>query len=888
MEVAQDPLAPSPLAALASIGVAVAEGEALAPTLGAVADAVADALGATLVVLRIVDFDGRACARGVAAASRTLAAELEGSRLPAGSIPDETLDGDGAVPEAVRETAEHIGAGALLVTPVRAGTEVVGAVEVYRGRTAFDPRERTVVAAAAAHVALAVRALGGRPGDQRDGARLIEVAGEALAAGAEHERAEAEVVRVAATAAGAAGGVMWRRRGDAAEAVAAYGSSAPDEQAALEALGGATVLRDGTVTLPIGQPPSGALQLSFPGEPPGPAALDRLGTFAARAAHALGVSHRSREAALELERTRELLALVAQANAELSLTHALEITLDRVVELVGVDRAAIYLRDEGRLETAAQRGLAGPHLPVAERLLELCLGPYRGRGALVVADAASEPALAGHHSRIAETGIEAALAVPLAVPDEVTGLLAVYPPRGTVPSAHEQTLMTAIAAQLAVAVQNARLHEQATELGTELEQVLDLERQSARQLGALYEISRSFAQSLSLQQTLDAVARTVVDLLGVDGAVIRMPDARRELLVPRAFHVADERVDAALRAILERPQRMERIPAWSAFRAGEPILLDADIARRLGPPHELLVPFLEKGSTAVILPIATPSELLGTLKLLSLDPDRPIAPETIELGLSVAAQAALAIDNARLYQHQKEFADTMQRSMLPRSRPELEGLELGDVYEPSSLVDVGGDVYDFLELDDGRLAVVLGDVTGHGIDAAADMAMAKFVFRSLAREHPDPGDFLAYANDVVCGEIAPGKFITMLYLTVDPATGEVKAAGAGHPRPRLVRPTGEVDALDVSGLALGIEPGQSYEEQRTTIPSGGSLVVYTDGVVEARRDGELYGADRLDAVLAEHRSLPAAAIADRVIEDCRTWAEGELADDCALVVLKRP
>src|SRR5207253_7512520 len=139
--------------------------------------------------------------------------------------------------------------------------------------------------------------------------------------------------------------------------------------------------------------------------------------------------------------------------------------------------------------------------------------------------------------------------------------------------------------------------------------------------------------------------------------------------------------------------------------------------------------------------------------------------------------------NARLYQQQKEFADTMQRSLLPRSHPQLAGLEVGDVYEPAARVDVGGDVYDFLQLGDERLAVVLGDVTGHGIEATADMAMAKFVFRSLAREHPDPGDFLAAANEIVLGEITTGKFVTLLYLVVDPRTGELACATAGHPPP---------------------------------------------------------------------------------------------------------
>src|SRR5204862_6754351 len=144
--------------------------------------------------------------------------------------------------------------------------------------------------------------------------------------------------------------------------------------------------------------------------------------------------------------------------------------------------------------------------------------------------------------------------------------------------------------------------------------------------------------------------------------------------------------------------------------------------------------------------------------------------------VATAGLAALAIDSAGRYQQQKEFADTMQRSLLPRAGPEFAGLEVAEVYESSARVDVGGDLYDFLELGDGRLAVVLGDVTGHGIDATADMAMAKFVFRSLAREHPEPPEFLAAANDVVVGEIAPGKFITLAYLTVDSRDGSLPAA----------------------------------------------------------------------------------------------------------------
>jgi serine phosphatase RsbU (regulator of sigma subunit) len=192
-----------------------------------------------------------------------------------------------------------------------------------------------------------------------------------------------------------------------------------------------------------------------------------------------------------------------------------------------------------------------------------------------------------------------------------------------------------------------------------------------------------------------------------------------------------------------------------------------------------------------------------------------------------------------------------------------------------------------MELADGRLAVALGDVTGHGIEAAADMAMAKFVFRSLAREHPEPGDFLQKVNDVVVGEIAPGKFITMAYLVIDRERGEVVCAGAGHPPPRIVRADGTVVGLETQGLVLGVEPRQTYAEIRAPVEIGDLVALYTDGVLEARYEGELYGFERLDAILSAGRGLSAEDLAQTVLADCRDFANNELADYCAVVVIKR-
>jgi serine phosphatase RsbU (regulator of sigma subunit) len=365
-----------------------------------------------------------------------------------------------------------------------------------------------------------------------------------------------------------------------------------------------------------------------------------------------------------------------------------------------------------------------------------------------------------------------------------------------------------------------------------------------------------------------------------------MPDERREQLLPLAVHVRDAPFAEPVRTILTQPVPFGQRNVQRLFRERR--------AFRLGPGRTrgeqflpALVPFLEKGWTAAIVPVALPTEVVASLGIFSFRPGNPLSQETVEAATALAGQAALAIDNARLYQQQKQFADTMQRSLLPRSRPVIEGLEVGEVYEPSARVDVGGDVYDYLALDDGRLAVVLGDVTGHGVDATADMAMAKFVFRSLAREHPEPADFLASANDVICSEIASGKFISMSYVVVDGGSGRVTAASGGHPAPRIVLPDGSTWPLEAHGLVLGIDGGQEYAESHAELPPGSSLVLYTDGVVEARRDGELYGDDRLDTLLAERHELPARALAAAVAEDAREFVGGDLSDDLAVVVIRK-
>jgi serine phosphatase RsbU (regulator of sigma subunit) len=866
----------------------------------AIVERAAQLAGADVVVARLLDESGSFVAQAVHAPSESIRAELEGTKLEPGTAGEEHSDRE-RLPRAMQVAAERVSAVGALQLPVRDDGEVVGSLELLRSRSSFNERQQLLARAAADEVALARRAF-----RDRDAAAMpdpLELAGDALAAASDETRAADQVAALASEATGALACLVWRyeAEGDPVlaglsgrdsavpvpAAEAARKAQESREPVTIEPLQEDLAKGPALATLQLGEPPLGALQLLF-SEPPdeGGPLLPRLVTFAVRAAHALRASERRRSLAVDLERTRALLAIVGQAIAELSLAHTLDTAVERVRELLATERLAVYLVEEDeRLETAAEQGLTGPHVRIGERLLELALGPARGRGLVLVPDASREPRLRRIRGAVEELGIEAAVGVPLRAGEELVGLLAVYSERGRLLTENEESLLLALAAQLAVAVQNARLHEETKRLGAERSAALDAEREASRRLRALYEISRSFTESLSLDETLDTAARTIVETLGVDGAVLRMPHERGDALVPVAVHVREERLDDPIRKILSLPQPLSPLRP-SVFRSGTPVVLDAESAQALGAAHQPLIPFLEKGSTAAVIPLATQEEILGTLTLLSLDADHPIAGDTLDAAISIAGQTALALDNARLYQERKEFAEAMQRSLLPRHRPELPGLEIGDVYASSARVEVGGDVYDFLELPDGRLAVVLGDVTGHGIDAAADMAMAKFVFRSLAREHSEPGDFLSAANEIVLGEVAAGKFITLLYLTVDPQTGELACASAGHPRPRLVSPGERPHPIAAAGMALGIEPGQHYETARVLLDPGAAVVLYTDGLVEARREGELYGEERLDASLARNAELPAEELARALAQDCRVFA-GELGDDLAVVVLKR-
>lgn len=244
----------------------------------------------------------------------------------------------------------------------------------------------------------------------------------------------------------------------------------------------------------------------------------------------------------------------------------------------------------------------------------------------------------------------------------------------------------------------------------------------------------------------------------------------------------------------------------------------------------------------------------------------------------------VAAENARLYDEQRYVADALQRSVLPDRLPELEGLELGARYEAGTEgLDIGGDWYDVLALEDGRVAVVVGDVSGRGVDAGRIMASLRFSCRAFISEGHSPAAVVRRVGQLLdVGE--DGRFATMLCGVFDPRSGTVTIVDAGHPQPAVLDPDGTCRLLELPlGLPLGVDHDADYRESTLPLPAGATLLTYTDGLFERRGETWDVGLERLRAAVESRAGLPLSEMLDGVVDELST---GDATDDTVLLALR--
>jgi sigma-B regulation protein RsbU (phosphoserine phosphatase) len=229
------------------------------------------------------------------------------------------------------------------------------------------------------------------------------------------------------------------------------------------------------------------------------------------------------------------------------------------------------------------------------------------------------------------------------------------------------------------------------------------------------------------------------------------------------------------------------------------------------------------------------------------------------------------------------MARDIQQGLLLEAVPRLPGWEISAASLPAR--DLGGDLYDFLPLGDNFHGIMIGDVSGKGLPAALRMAVTRTVFRHEARRGHGPGETLAAVNEGVLSEIPQGM-VTMLYVMLDTKNGEIRVANAGHNYPVIIN--GQVHEVELTGIPLGVVGDSDYSEIATTLHHGDTVLLYTDGVIEATNsDEEIFSYERLEAVLKANEGMKPRALLATLLHELRSWGGANQADDITMVILRR-
>jgi serine phosphatase RsbU (regulator of sigma subunit) len=304
-----------------------------------------------------------------------------------------------------------------------------------------------------------------------------------------------------------------------------------------------------------------------------------------------------------------------------------------------------------------------------------------------------------------------------------------------------------------------------------------------------------------------------------------------------------------------------------------------EVLRRLSVRSAMIVPMTARGRT------------LGAITFVAAESGRRFDAEDLQVAEELAGRCGLAVDNARLYQERSYIARTLQESLLPPHLPEIPGLDVAARFRAAGRgYEVGGDFYDLFDAGEGRWAVVIGDVCGKGAEAAAITALARYTLRAAAMREACPMRILEVLNQAILRQRSDRRFCTVLYAYATHENGGVSVdfSSGGHPVPILVRPGDGARQVGTPGTLIGIAADPKLHVDQLELRPGDALVLYTDGVTDARAPEHIRTGDDLTASLASASGMDADAIAARLLDIALGDGDAEPRDDIAVLVVKVP
>ncbi len=556
-----------------------------------------------------------------------------------------------------------------------------------------------------------------------------------------------------------------------------------------------------------------------------------------------------------LKRMSELISLLdltATLNSTLSGRDILDAALLIVMGELQLSRGALYVRDpDGRFRLRSARGLP-PETPDVIALENVPERPV-------------EPGLS--HPTFGDLGL--ALVCPVRKGDRTIALMGLGPrPEGRTFGREERGFLESLAACAATPIENGLMYD-------ELHRVNKSLSVKVFQLHNLFDIGRELTSSLDEEAIKRLVITTVMGhFLASRGALYLLGESGLAL--------------AHVRGLLPDGKPIGMPPeatAQAAALRGPSRVADLDS----GPLRDAL----SGGRFGLVVPLTTGGRVSGLLAVGERASGALFGDEDFDYAQALAVQAQAALEGARLHRvalekerqdRELQIAHEIQRSLFPRSTPAVEGLELAAVSRPCH--QVGGDYYDFIPLDGGRLALVIADVSGKGTPASILMASVHASLRATAGTTP-PAVLLERVNRFLCASTQENKYVTLFYAEIDPGSRRVSYVNAGHIPPYLVRAGGELERLRSGGPVLGLLEDAVFEEGEVALGEGDLLATVTDGVTEALSpDDEEFGDARVCASLCASDEGASSALR-QLVEAVEEWTDQSgFGDDLTVLIVR--
>ena len=607
--------------------------------------------------------------------------------------------------------------------------------------------------------------------------------------------------------------------------------------------------------------------------PFGPPELAVAEDIARRVALALDSAGLLREARESTRIARSLQRITDAALSHLELDDLLPEVLDRLHSELETDSAAVLLTDMSgtALEMRAALGFERPggelRVPfgsgVAGRIAE-SVEP------MVFDDLGPSDFV---NASLRDAGVSTMLGAPLRIGHRVLGVVQVGSVEQRRFSADEIELIRLAAGRIAVAVDHAHLYE--------------AETLARGRLTLLAESSEVLGESLDYHSALASLAALLVPWLA-DWCLIEVTG---EPAAGLAAH-SDPGMTRLVEALGGAADGDHPRAATRVARSGVPELAtDAQADSLVGPGDADRRSALEQLGlrSAMVVPLRSRGRTHGVITLAASVSERRYDESDLAFAVELARRVATAVDTARLYQDRDQVARTLQRTLLPPTLPDIPYAEIAAIYHPAGEgSEIGGDFYDAFETGDGTWTVAIGDVCGKGAAAAAITGLARHTLRAAAFRESSPRAVLERLNRALLREVREESFCTVAAarLSQHGRGALLVACAGGHPAPLVVRSDGSVDEATAPGTLLGIYDEIDVSDRETVLAPGESVVFYTDGVVEERREGEQFGEHRLRQLLAGCAGLSATGIAERIERAVLEFQPIAPADDLAVVVVR--